>query len=77
MSKKYRFKKIEEKLRKLETEPEEHYGFIENNVWYPNTRFIEEAHDMLIREYSGYTGYETGINLFQTILKQARETAGI
>jgi prophage maintenance system killer protein len=70
-------KKIAEKLKKLETEPEEQYGFIEESIWYPNERFIEEAHNMLLKEYGGHIGYETGINLYQVILKHIRETQGI
>ena len=76
-AKKHPFKRIDEKLKKLETEPEERYGFIHNSTWYPNEYFIEEAHEMVIKEYGGYAGYDTGIHLLQLILTEAKRAEGI
>lgn len=76
-TKKYPFKRIAEEFEKLEMEPEEQYGFVENSVWYPNERLVEETHEMVLKEYGGYTGYETGIGLFKVILKKVKEIEGI
>ena len=75
--KKYPFVKIGKILKGLEAEPAELYGFVEDSVWYPNRRFIEEAHELCIREYGGYMGYETGIVLYKVILKEVKESEGI
>jgi len=64
-------------MKKLKIEPSERYGFVENSVWYPTEIFVEEAHEIMLREYGGYTGYETGIDLFKVILKKAKEIEGI
>ncbi|MEA2089403.1 MAG: hypothetical protein U9O89_01400 [Thermoproteota archaeon] len=74
---KYPFKRIGEKLKKLRMEPKELYGVIEDSVWYPNKRFLEETHEIMLREYGGYTGYETGISLFEVILKKVKKMKGI
>lgn len=76
-TKKYPFKKIGESLKKLEMNPKELYGFIEDSVWYPKELFVEETHELILKEYGGYTGYETGIALFKVILKKAKEATGI
>ena len=75
--KKYPFVKIGKRLKGLKAEPAELYGFVEDSVWYPNERFIEEAHELCIREYGGYMGYETGIGLYKVILKEVKESEGI
>jgi hypothetical protein len=75
--KKYPFVKIGKRLKGLKAEPAELYGFVEDSVWYPNGRFIEEAHELCIREYGGYMGYETGIGLYKVILKEVKESEGI
>jgi prophage maintenance system killer protein len=75
--KKYPFVKIGKILKRLEAEQAELYGFVEDSVWYPNERFIEEAHELCIREYGGYMGYETGIGLYKVILKEVKESEGI
>ena len=74
--KKYAFKRIGERLKKLEAEPEELYGFLEDSVWYPNELFLDQIHEMVIREYGGYTGYETGIHLYKVILAGVRKVEG-
>jgi prophage maintenance system killer protein len=74
---KYPFKRIGRRLRKLEAELEGSYGFAEGSVWYPSERFIEEAHEMVLEEYGGHAGYETGIHLYNVILGQVKATDGI
>lgn len=75
---KHPFKKISEaEWEKLEKEAKNLFGQIENGVWYPNNRFLEEVHKMVIEEMGGYTGYEAGIELFDVILEKVKGTKGI
>lgn len=74
---KYPFKKIGDRIKKLKMEPSERYGFVEKSVWYPTETFVEEAHEMMLKKYGGYTGYETGMDLFRVILKKTKEIEGI
>jgi prophage maintenance system killer protein len=74
---KFPSKKIGERMKKLKMEPAENYGSVENSVWYPNERFLEETHDVILRIYGGYTGYEGGLELFRAILSEVKQTKGI
>ena len=76
-TKKYPVKKIGDRIKKPKIEPSEQRGFVENSVWYPTELLVEETHKMMIREYGGYTGYATGIDLFKVILKKVKEIEGI
>lgn len=76
-SKKYPFKQIGKRLKELKAEPKESYGFVENSVWYPTEQFLEQMHELVLKEYGGYSGYDTGIELFQTILAEIKASEGI
>ena len=64
-------------MKRLEMNPPENYCFTENDVWYPNERFLEETHDLVIKEYGGYSGYEVGVEPFQSILEKAKAADNI
>jgi len=53
---------------------EEKYGTIEDGIWYPNKDFVEDTHILMLERYGGFTGYERGIDVFDTILEDARKT---
>lgn len=76
--KKYPFRRIGKKeWRRLEAEAMELFGVIEDGVWYPNERFIEEIHLMVLKETGGYEGYDTGISILKLIIDQMKETKNI
>ena len=73
---KYPVKDIDERMKRLELDPPEKYGFVENGFWYPNERFLEETHELVIREYGGHSGYEVGFDPLKIILEKTKATEG-
>ena len=72
--KKHPFKRIrEEEWRKLKAEASELFGIVEDGIWYPNERFIEEMHTMVLKEWGGHTGYEAGIIILTPILEEVKK----
>jgi len=48
-----------------------------NEVWYPSDWFLDQIHDIMIKRYGGYTGYELGIEPYHHIIQQVGEAEGI
>lgn len=74
---KYPLKNIDKRMKRLEIEPAEKYGFVEDDVWYPSECFLEETHELVIKEYCGYGGYDVGLEPLKTILRKARKKENI
>jgi prophage maintenance system killer protein len=49
----------------------------EEDVWYPDEKFVLKAHDLLLKKYGGYPGFNVGIEVFKYILKEVKSTRGI
>ena len=63
-------KDVWQKMKRLELILPENYGFIDDDVWYHNERFLEDTHELVMREYGGHSGYEVGVKPFQTFLEK-------
>jgi len=74
---KYPVKDINERMKRLELDTPEKYGFVENGFWYPNECFLEETHELVIREYGGHSGYEVGLDPLKTILEKTKATEDV
>jgi prophage maintenance system killer protein len=50
---------------------------IDEDIWYPNKEFVFQIHEEMITEFGGYRGFETGLDVFNVVLKEAKKTKGI
>ena len=63
-------------IQEVDTNDGNNYGNIENSVWYPNSRFLEETHTIVLEKYGGYVGFERGVGVYESILEQAKQVDG-
>ena len=77
---KYQHRETNEKdmlLQDVDSDGEDVYGFIEEGVWYPTSRFVEDTHDKMLTKYGGHKGFERGISVYEIVLGEAKKTEGI
>lgn len=45
-------------------------------TWYPDENIVLAAHDAMLKQFGGYPGFETGMDVFKVVLEEAKETKG-
>ena len=75
------------KQRKEKVEPAEEalneplefpdYEIVEGKVWYPPDEFLVKAHDIMIKRYGGWTGFETGLKPYHKLIEEAKRAKGV
>lgn len=49
----------------------------EGEIWYPPDEFLIYAHDIMIRRYGYWSGFEVGIELYHRFIEEVKNTEGI
>jgi len=49
----------------------------DEEIWYPDGELVISAHDTLLKEYGGHPGFDLGIEVFEYILKEMKNTNDI
>ena len=49
----------------------------EGEVWYPPDEFVILAHDIMIRRYGGWTGFESGMEPYHHFVEEAKNAESI
>ena len=49
----------------------------EEDVWYPDEEIVLEIHEIMLKKYGGWLGFERGIIVFKSILAEAKAAKGI
>lgn len=49
----------------------------EGEVWYPPEEFLIYAHDIMIRRYGYWSGFEVGLEPYHHIIEEAKNADGI
>jgi prophage maintenance system killer protein len=49
----------------------------EEKTWYPNEELVLKIHETMLIKYGGWSGFERGINVFQTIITEMKAAEGI
>ncbi len=49
----------------------------EGEVWYPPDEFLVEVHDLMVKRYGGWLGFELGLEPYHYILEVAKKAEGI
>jgi prophage maintenance system killer protein len=49
----------------------------EGEFWYPPEGFIVEAHEIMIKRYGGYTGFEVGLSVYRLLLDEIKKVEGV
>lgn len=46
-------------------------------MWYPTRNFVAKAHEIMLKEFGGFPGFERGLVVFDVILEEAKSERGI
>jgi len=49
----------------------------EESIWYPDEENVIKAHDVVMKEFGGYIGFERGIGVFKDIIAEVKSARGI
>lgn len=49
----------------------------EEDIWYPDINLVLKIHDEMLSEFGGFSGFETGVNVFKVILNEVKKERGI
>ena len=49
----------------------------EGEFWYPPEDFLVQAHEIMIKRYGGYTGFEVGLSVYRHLLDEIRKAEGV
>jgi len=46
-------------------------------MWYPDKDLIIKVHELMLKLYGGYPGFERGIDAYDAILEEVKEAKGV
>jgi len=49
----------------------------QGEIWYPPDGFLIEVHDILIKRYGGWLGFELGLEPYHHFIEEAKKAQGI
>jgi len=49
----------------------------EGEFWYPPEDFVVHAHEIMIKRYGGYTGFEVGLSVYRHLLDEIKKVEGV
>ena len=49
----------------------------QGEVWYPPDEFLIAVHDIMIKRYGGWLGFELGLEPYHHLIEEARKAEGI
>ena len=49
----------------------------EGEFWYPPEDFVVQAHEIMIKRFGGYTGFEVGPSVYRHLLDEIKKVEGI
>lgn len=50
---------------------------VEEDIWYPDEKFVEKTHDLMLKKYGGHPGFNVGIEVYKHILDEIKTAKGI
>jgi len=48
----------------------------QEETWYPNEEFVLKIHEIMLKKYGGWPGFERGMNVFQNIITEMKAARG-
>ena len=49
----------------------------EEKTWYPNEELVLKIHETMLEKYGGWSGFERGMNVFQSIITEMKTARGV
>jgi hypothetical protein len=49
----------------------------EGEFWYPPENFLVQAHEIMIKRYGGYTGFEVDLSVYRHLLEEVKKATGV
>ena|SRR4030042_2243734 len=49
----------------------------EGEFWYPPEDFLVQTHEIMIKRYGGFTGFEVGLSVYHHLLEEIKKVKGV